>query len=139
MEKPIKAKTKQLNTDDSLREQPFFKQSIRKPRVKNLRNHELLSDLPFYDVINVLRKARAFKKYTESYEVEIINNKSLSDSFFVSKNSIKTLLNDLLREKKGFKYLLTNKITLKKLINDNEPKYETVYFNSKASITLELK
>ena len=50
----------------------------------------------------------------------------------MSKNSIKTLLNDLLREKKGFKYLLTNKITLKKLINDNEPKYETVYFNSKA-------
>ena len=57
----------------------------------------------------------------------------------MSKNSIKTLLNDLLREKKGFKYLLTYKITLKKLINDNEPKYETVYFNSKASITLELK
>ena len=57
----------------------------------------------------------------------------------MSKNSIKTLLNDLLREKKGFKYLLTNKITLKKLINDNESKYETVYFNSKASITLELK
>ena len=80
----------------------FFKQSIRKPRVKKLSNHELLSDLPFYDVINVLRKARAFKKYVESYEVEIINNKSLSDSFFVTKNSIKNLLNDLLREKKGF-------------------------------------
>ena len=58
----IKANIKQLNTDDSLSEQPFFKQPIRKPRVKKLSNHELLQLLPFYDVINVLRKARTLKK-----------------------------------------------------------------------------
>ena len=58
----IKANIKQLNTDDSLSEQPFFKQPIRKPRIKKLSNHELLQLLPFYDVINFLKKARTLKK-----------------------------------------------------------------------------
>ena len=58
----IKANIKQLNTDDSLSEQPFFKQPIRKPRIKKLSNHELLQLLPFYDLINVLKKARTLKK-----------------------------------------------------------------------------
>ena len=47
-----------------------------------------------------------------------------------SKNSIKNLFNVLLRVKKGFKYILSTKIILKKRINDNEHKYSTVYFNS---------
>ena len=42
---------------------------------------------------------RAFKGYAETYKVEIINNKSLSDSLPVSKNSIKNLFDELLREK----------------------------------------
>ena len=126
----IKANIKQLNTDDSLSEQPFFKQPIRKPRIKKLSNHELLQVLPLYDIINVLRKARAFKKYAETYEVEIINSKSLNDSLSVSKDSIKNLFDELLREKKGFKYFLSTKIILKKRTNNNEHKYSTVYFNS---------
>ena len=46
---------------------------------------------------------RAFKGYAETYKVEIISNKSLSDSLPVSKNSIKSLFNELLREKSGCK------------------------------------
>ena len=61
---------------------------------------------PFYDVINVLRKARAFKKYAETYEVEIINSKNLLDLLSVSKNNIKNLFDELLREKKGFQICL---------------------------------
>ena len=75
-------------------------------------------------------KERALKKYTETYEVEIINNKSLSDSLSVSKNSMKNLFVELLREKRSFKYVLSTKIILKKCINDNEHKYSTVSFNS---------
>ena len=86
--------------------------------------------LPFYDIINVLRKARAFKKYAETYEVEIINSKSLNDSLSVSKDSIKNLFDELLREKKGFKYFLSTKIILKKHTNNNEHTYSTVYINS---------
>ena len=85
---------------------------------------------PFYDVINVLRKGRAFKKYAETYEVKIINKKSLNDSLSVSKNSIKNLFDEFLREKKAFKYVLSTKIMLKKRTSDNEHSFSTGYFNS---------
>ena len=48
----------------------------------------------------------------------------------MSKNSIKNLFDELLREKRSFKYVVSTKIILKKRINDNEHKYSTVYFNS---------
>ena len=58
----------------------------------------------------------------------IIDN--LSDSLSVSKNSIKNLFDELLREKRGFKYIISVKITLKKRINDNEFDPKTLYVNS---------
>ena len=100
-----------------------------KPRVKKLSNFELLRELPFYN-INILRKEKVFKTYAKTYEIQIINNKNLSDSFAVSKYSIKNLYDELLREKKSFKYVLSTKIILKKRTNDNEHTYSTVYFNS---------
>ena len=46
-----------------------------------------------YDDIYISSKERAFKRYVKTYKVDIINNnKSLSDSLSVSKNSIKNLL-----------------------------------------------
>ena len=128
-EKPVKVKIKQLSTKKLLSEQPFYKQPIKNPRVKKLRNFELLRELPLYDDIKILRKERAFNRYAETYKVEVINNKSLSDSLSVSKNSIKNLFDELLREKRGFKYIISVKITLKKRINDNEFGHRTLYFN----------
>ena len=49
----------------------------------------------------------------------------------VSKNIIKNLFDELLREKRGFKYMISVKITLKKRINDNEFDPKTLHFNSK--------
>ena len=86
-------------------------------------NINLLKQLPFYG-------KRAFKRSAETYEVEIINNKNLSDSLFVSKNSIKNLFGDLSRERRGFKYITSVKITLKKRLNDNEFIPRILYFNS---------
>ena len=63
MEKPVKAKSKQLSTKELLSKQPFYKQPIKKPCVKKLNNFEILCELPFYDDINILRKEWAFKKY----------------------------------------------------------------------------
>ena len=82
--------------------------------------------LLFYDDVRILRKRRAFKNYAETYEVETIDNKSLSGLLFLSKSSIKNIFNDLLREKRGFKYILGTKIILKKRIRDNETRYSTV-------------
>ena len=47
----------------------------------------------------------------------------------VSKNSIKNLFDELLREKR-FKYIISVKITLNKRLNDNEFDPKTLYFNS---------
>ena len=54
-----------------------------------MKNYELLRALPFYDDINISRKETAFRGYAETYKTEIINNESLSDLLYVSKNSIK--------------------------------------------------
>ena len=48
----------------------------------------------------------------------------------MSKNSIKNLFDELLRERRGFKYRISVTITLKKQINDNEFDPRTLYFNS---------
>ena len=135
-EKPIKSKIKQLTTKKLLREQPFYKQPIRKPHIKKLRNFELLRELPFYDDINISRKERTFRGYVETYKVEVINNKSLSDLFHVIENSIKNLFDELLREKRVFKYVLNTKIFLKKRINYNEHKYSIIYFNSQVKTVI---
>ena len=86
--------------------------------------------MPLYDDINISRKERAFRRYTESCKIKIINNRSLSESLSLSKSSIKNLLDELLREKRGFKYNISVKITLKKRINDNEFDSKTLYVNS---------
>ena len=88
-EKPIRTKIKQLSTKKLLSKQPFYKQPIKKSYIEKLSNFELLRELPFYDDINISRKERTFRRYAETYKVEIINNRSLSDSLPVRKNSIK--------------------------------------------------
>ena len=127
----IEREIREKNSEELVSEQPFYKQPISKPKSKKLTNQELLQVLPFYDNVGILRKQKAFRNYVETYEVEVIDDTSLSDLLSMSKNSIKSLFNDLLREKRGFKYILTTQITLKKRINNNETRYETVYFNSK--------
>ena len=135
-EKPIKAKNKQLTTKKLLQEQPFYKPSIKKPCIKKLSNYELLRELTFHDDINISRKEKAFRGYAETYKVEIINNKNLSNSLSVSKNSITNLFDELLREKRCFKYIIRVEIILKKRINDNEFEPRTLYFNSPVKMVI---
>ena len=98
-EKPKKAKIKQLITKNLQQEQPFYKQPIKKPRIKKLRNQKLLR-LPFYDDISISRNERVLRWYAETYKVEIINNRNLSDSLSVGKNCIKNLFDELSEEKR---------------------------------------
>ena len=53
-----------------------------------------------------------------------------SDLSSVIKDNIKNLFDELSRKKGVFKYIIRVKITLKKLINDNEFNLKTLYFNS---------
>ena len=60
--------------------------------MKKLGNYEFLRQLPFYNVINILRKDRTFKNCAETYDIEIINNENLSDSLVISETAIKYFL-----------------------------------------------
>ena len=68
---------------------PFYNAFIEKPKIKDLSNIELLHELPFYDELSVVKKSNAFKGYTRSYKVEIIESKDPSVQLEASKSSTK--------------------------------------------------
>ena len=43
--------------------------------VKHLKNINLLSELPFYEELNVIKTDHAFRWYAMSYKVEIVERK----------------------------------------------------------------
>ena len=104
--KSIKAKIKQLTTKKLLQQQSFYKQPIKIPPIKKIKELWIITRFTILWWYYYFKKKRAFKRYADTYEVEIINNRSLSDSLTVSKNSIKNLFDELLRERRGFKYEL---------------------------------
>ena len=60
-----------------------------------------------------------------------MDKRSLNDSLFLAKRSIKDFFKDLLREKRGFKYNLVAKITLKRWNNAiNRYDIETIFIRS---------
>ena len=112
------------------KELPFFNASIEKPKIKRLKNVDLLAELPFYDQLNIIKTDQAFKGYARSYKVEIVDKKDLIVQLEASKSSIKDFFNDLLNETKGFKYQITVKVLLKKYKPNEEIEFTPVYFNS---------
>ena len=53
----------------------FYNKPIKKPKTKRLKNIEQLAELPFYEQLNVIKTNQAFRGYTMSYKVEIIERK----------------------------------------------------------------
>ena len=102
-----------LSNVDYFKDLPFYNVSIDKPKIKHLKNINLLAELPFYDQLNIIKTDHAFSGYAMSYKVEIVNKKDLIILLQTSKSSIKDLFNDLLDETKGFKYQNTVKDLLK--------------------------
>ena len=93
---------------------PFYSTYIEKPKIKCLKNIDLLSELPFYEELSVVKTGKAFRGYGMTQKVELIDKKDLLSQLEVIKLSIKDLFNDLSDETKGFKYQITFKILLKK-------------------------
>ena len=76
-----------------------------------MKNIDLLSELPFYKKLNVIKTNHAFRGYAMSY----INwKKDPIKRLEASKSSIKDLFNDLFHERKDFKDQITLKVMLKK-------------------------
>ena len=87
---------------------------IEKPKIKRLKNIDLLYELPFYNQLNIIKTDHAFSGYAMSYKVETVDKKDMTVQLEASKSSIKDLLNNLLNKTKGIKYQITVKFLLKK-------------------------
>ena len=122
-------KSKKVNNYQLSKELPFFPRKSKRP--KRLTKHQILKNiLPFYDSVGISRKQHAFRNYAE-IEVEVVDRICLSDSLFLTKSSIIDLFLDLLKEKRGFKYILSVKVTLKRWNNEtNTYDIDTIFRNS---------
>ena len=59
------------------KELPFYTKAIEKPRIKRLKNIDLLAEEPFYEQLNTIKTNQAFRGYAMSYKVEIIEKKKI--------------------------------------------------------------
>ena len=98
---------------DYFNELPLYNRYIKKPRVKRLKNIDLLSERPFYKELSVIKTNHVFRGYTTIYKVKLAEKKDPIEQLEASKSSIKDLLSDLLDETKGFRYQVTLKAMLK--------------------------
>ena len=136
----IKTKTKSHpGVVDFFKEIPFYNKHIEKPKVKRLKNFDLLSELPLFEELNVTKINHAFREYGISYKVEITKRKDLITQLEASKSSIKDLFSDLLNETKGFKYQITLKVLLKKYKLNRKIEFRPVYVNSTTKIVINYK
>ena len=60
---------------DYFKELPSYNVSIDKPKIKRLKNIDLLTELPFYNQLNIIRTNHVFSGYAMSYKVEIVDKK----------------------------------------------------------------
>ena len=130
--KKIKSHSDVINCFKELR---FYNTYIKKAKIKPLKIIDLLSELPFYEELNVIKTDRDFREYAMLYRVEIVGKKDPLIHSEASKPSIKILFNDLLDETKGFKYQITGKILLKQC-KGTETEFFPVYFYSKTKIVI---
>ena len=86
------------------KELPFYNKHMEQRKIKRLKNIDLLSELPIYEELNVIKTILAFRRCTISYKVEIVGKKNTIKQLEVSKPNIKDLFSDVLNEKKGCKY-----------------------------------
>ena len=84
----------------------------------------MVSELPFYEEINVIKTNHAFRRYAISYKVELAEKTDPIKQLEASKSSFKDLFNDF------FKYQVILKVMLKKCKPNGEIEFTPVCFNS---------
>ena len=62
---------------DYFKETLFYNKHTEKPKIRRLKNIDLLSELPFYEELNVIKTNHGFRGYAMSYKVEIIEKKKI--------------------------------------------------------------
>ena len=92
------------------KEQPFYNKHVEKAKINRLKNIDLLSELPFYEELNVKKTNHAFRGYTMSYKVKIIEKEDPIKQLEASKSSIKDWSSNILNKAKGFRYHITLRV-----------------------------
>ena len=116
------------------KEIPLYNKQIEKPRIKRLKNFDLLSELLFYEELNLIKTNHASRGYEMSYKFELVQKKYQIEQLEARKSSIKDLFSDLLNETKSFKYQITLKLLLKKCKPNGEIEFRLVYFSSTKTV-----
>ena len=114
------------NVVDYFKKVPFYNKHIEKPTVKPLKDIDLLSELPFYEELNVIKTNHSFRRYAMSYKVELVEKKDRIEQLEAGKWSIKDSFNDLLNEAK----VPNNTKNYIKKYKPKEIEFAPVYFNS---------
>ena len=60
---------------DYFKELSFYNKHIEKPNIQGLKNTDLLSELPFYEELNIKKTNHAFRGYAMRYKIEITEKK----------------------------------------------------------------
>ena len=108
----------------------FYNFLIDKPKIKHLRNIDLLHEPLVYNDLSAAEISKTFKGYARSYKIEIVDLKDLLAQLEASKSSTDELLKGLLHEMKSVKYQTTVKVLLNKYKGNGDKEFAPVYFNS---------
>ena len=92
-----------LSNINNFKELRFYNKPIEKPKIKRLKNIDLLTELPFYGQLNIIKTNKVCRGHAMSYKIEIVERKDPILQLEASKSNIKDLFSDLLNETKGFK------------------------------------
>ena len=64
-----------VDTIEYFKELHFYNNPIEKPKIKRLKNVDLLAELPFHEQLSIIKTNQAFTGYAMSYKVEIVEKK----------------------------------------------------------------
>ena len=77
--------------------------------------------------VKTTKRAEAFKGYTSSDNVEILNSFNRELQLKDTESAIKNRLIDSMTHLKGFKFVTTLILVIKRIENDDKTKYDTFY------------
>ena len=70
------------------KELPFYNKHVEKPKIKRLENIGLLSELPFYEELNIIKTDHASRGYAISYKIKLVEKKDPINQLDASKSSL---------------------------------------------------
>ena len=73
------------NVVDYFKEIPFYNKPIEKPKIKCLKNIDLLPELPFYEDLSITKTNHEFRGNAMNYKIEIIERKDPINQLEASK------------------------------------------------------